>query len=56
MIDKFYKYLKDIKNYSISTCENYHRTIIRFDNFLRTLTLWQRWAEECVFMFNIIAK
>lgn len=47
MIDKFYKYLKDIKNYSISTCENYYRTIIRFDNFLRTLTLWQRWAEEC---------
>lgn len=47
IIDNFVNRLGENRWFAKNTVANYKRTIVLFDNYLKTVSLWNRWVEQC---------
>lgn len=47
IIDNFVNRLDENRGFSKNTVANYRRTIMLFDNYLKSVSLWNRWVEQC---------
>lgn len=47
IIDNFVNRLGENRWFAKNTVANYRRTIVLFDNYLKTVSLWNRWVEQC---------
>lgn len=47
IINKFVDWLKENRGFSINTVNNYRRTIILFDRYLKSISLWNWGVEQC---------
>lgn len=47
LINTFHNWILTDRWYSKNTADNYTRTIINLDNFIRELTVWSRGVEDC---------
>ena len=47
LIDTFKEWILTNRGYSMNTAKNYIRILTDLDNFIKTLTVWTRWIEEC---------
>lgn len=47
IIDNFVNRLGENRWFAKNTVANYKRTVVLFDNYLKTVSLWNRWVEQC---------
>lgn len=47
IIDNFVNRLDENRGFAKNTVANYRRTLVLFDNYLKAVSLWNRWVEQC---------
>ncbi len=47
IIDNFVNRLGENRWFAKNTVANYKRTVVLFDNYLKAVSLWNRWVEQC---------